>query len=209
MDGSLLISIITEPVSAVISFAIGYYAYKSYRMTSARRLFLLHLGFVILGVALLLRFVTFSLLVSLRFSEQHVQAIRGIVSLGGFVFSSLQLVAYVLFSASYTSQSESVDEDGKILAVLPGFYIIFFNPFLELLSLAIIGYVVARALILFIYKSGGNSLLVLLGFTCFFVSHLFFLFTTVDEGLLFSGQMIQLFGFIFFLVMLTRVTKAG
>ncbi|MEM2929895.1 MAG: hypothetical protein QW797_03425 [Thermoproteota archaeon] len=97
LDGLLLISILTEPVCAVISFVIGYYAYKSYRMSSARRLFLLHLGFVILGVALLLRFVVFSFLVSLRFSEQYVQAIRGIVSLGGLVFSSLQLIAYILF----------------------------------------------------------------------------------------------------------------
>ncbi|MGB9718089.1 MAG: hypothetical protein ACPL4E_06565 [Thermoproteota archaeon] len=209
MDGLLLMSILTEPVSAVISFAIGYYAYKSFRMSSVRRLFLLHLGFIILGVALLLRFVTFSFLLSLRFSEQHFQAIRGIVSLGGLVFSSLQLAAYVLFSASYTSQPEAVDGNGKIMAVLPGFYLIFFNPFLELLCLAIIGYVVARALVLFIYKSGGNSLLVLLGFSCFFVSHLFFLFAPIEESLLFLGQIIQLFGFIFFLVMLTRVTRTG
>ncbi len=209
LDGLPLISILTEPVSAVISFAIAYYAYKSFRMSSIRRLFLLHLGFVILGVALLLRFVTFTFLLSLRFSEQNVQAIRGIVSLGGFVFSSLQLVAYILFSASYTSQPESANENGKILAVLPGFYLIFFNPFLELLSLAIIGYVVARALILFIYKSSGNSLLVLLGFACFFASHLFFLFTAIEESLLFLGQVVQLFGFIFFLVMLTRVTRTG
>ncbi|MEM2929894.1 MAG: hypothetical protein QW797_03420 [Thermoproteota archaeon] len=82
-------------------------------------------------------------------------------------------------------------------------------PFLELMSLAIIGYVVARALILFIYKSASNSLLVLLGFACFFTSHLFFLFATVDESLLFLGQVVQLFGFLFFLVMLTRVTKAS
>ncbi len=209
MDGLLLVSILTEPVSAVISFAIGYYAYKSYRMSSARRLFLLHLGFVILGVALLLRFVTFSFLIALRLSEPYVQAIRGIVSLGGLVFTSLQLIAYALFSASYTSQTESVVENEKMLAVLPGFYLIFFNPFLELISLAIIGYVVARALILFLYKSSGNSLLVLLGFTCFFTSHLFFLFATVDEILVFLGQMIQLFGFIFFLIMLTRVTKTS
>ncbi|MBO3799331.1 MAG: hypothetical protein QXO47_07420 [Thermoproteota archaeon] len=209
MDGLLLISILAEPVSAVISFAIGYYAYKGFRISSARRLFLLHLGFVILGVALLLRFITFGFLLSLRFSEQNVQAVRGIISLGGFVFSSLQLAAYILFSVSYTSQPESVDGNGKTLAVLPSFYLIFFNPFLELLSLAILGYVVARALILFIYKSGGNSLLVLLGFACFFISHLFFLFATVDESLLFLGQIIQLFGFIFFLVMLTRVTRTG
>ncbi|MEM3746545.1 MAG: hypothetical protein QXN67_03620 [Thermoproteota archaeon] len=209
MDGLLLVSIITEPVSAVISFAIGYYAYKSFRMSSIRRLFLLHLGFVILGVALLLRFVTFSFLTSLRFSELEIRSLLRIVSMGGLVFSSLRLVAYVLFSISYTSPPESLDKDEKMLAVLPGFYLVFFNPFLELMSLAIIGYVVARALLLFIYKRDGNSLLVLLGFTCFFTSHLFFLFTTIAERLMFLGQVVQLFGFIFFLIMLTRVTRTG
>jgi hypothetical protein len=196
-------------VCAVISFIISYYAYKSYRVSFVRRLFLLHLGFVLLGVSLLLRFITFGFLIALRISEPFVQALRPTVSLGGLVFSSLRLIAYVLFSVSYTSQIESSRGDEKILAVLPGLYIIFFNPFLELVSLAIIGYVVARALILFIYKTSGNSLLVLLGFACFFISHVFFLFAAVDEILLFLGQMIQLFGFIFFLIMLTRVARSG
>jgi hypothetical protein len=136
------------------------------------------------------------------------QALRSKVLLGGIVFSSLQLIAYVLFSVSYTSKAESFQENGKNLAILPGIYIIFFNPLLELISLTILGYVLARALILFIYKTEGNSLLVLLGFTCFFISHLFFLFATLGEALVFLGQMIQLLGYIFFLIMLTRVARS-
>ena len=209
MDGLLFVSILTEPVCAVISFIIGYYAYKGYRISSARKLFLLHLGFVLLGVSLLLRFITFGFLIALRISEPFVQALRSTVFLGGIVFSSLQLIAYVLFSISYTSKVESFQENGKILAILPGLYIIFFNPLLELISLTILGYVLARALILFVYKTEGNSLLVLLGFACFFISHLFFLFATLGEVLIFLGQMIQLFGFIFFLIMLTRVARSG
>lgn len=208
MDGLLFISILTEPVGAVISLIISYYAYKGYRASSVKKMFLLHLGFLVLGVSLLLRFITFGFLVALLLSEPHIQALRLTVSLGGLVFTSLQLIAYLLFSVSYTSQ-ESNGEHEKMLVVLPGFYIIFFNPFLELMALAIIGYVVARALILLLYKTNINSLLVLLGFTCFFISHIFFLFITVDEILLFLGQMIQLFGFIFFLIMLTRVVRSS
>jgi len=205
LDGLLFTSVLTELVSAVISFAIGYYAYKGYKASSARGLFLLHLGFLILGVSLLLRFVTFSYLAMLRLSEPRIQAFRAVISLGGMVLTSLQLIAYTLFAASYTSKP--IEENEKMLAVLPGFYIIFFNPFLELIALAIIGYVAARALINFLYKATGNSLLVLLGFTCFFISHLFFLFTIFSEMLLFLGQIIKLLGFISLLIMLTRVTR--
>ncbi|MEM2940379.1 MAG: hypothetical protein QW304_02385 [Thermoproteota archaeon] len=194
-------------MSAVISFAIGYYAYKSYKASSVKGLLLLHLGFVILGVSLLLRFVAFSYLAALRLSEPYVQALRSTASLGGLALTFLQLIAYTLFAVSYVPQTKGTEENGKLLVILPGFYVVFFNPFLELMALAIIGYVVARALIVFLYKNNSNSLLVLLGFTCFFVSRLFFLFTIFGETLLFLGQMMQLFGFISFLIMLTRVAK--
>jgi len=199
----LRLDMLMELVSAIISFLIGYYALKGYRASSERGLLFLHFGFVILGVSMLLRVITTVYVVSI-FGEEPI---RPILEFARIVYPSIKLVAYTLFALTYTYQAKIMSEmKGVTPAVL---FLLLYNPFLELLAIVLLAYVMVQSIINYAVKRTSGAMLVSLGFTCMFFSHLFFLFATDDAPFRYIlGHFINLIGFLCLLIMLVQVSQA-
>lgn len=199
-----LSSLLMEFLSAVISFVIGYYALKGYRVSSERGLLLLHFGFVTLGVSMTLRVITtFYVIALIRELASPKPAVMAVLTFASIIYSVAQLIAYGLFAANYTRQAKMLAQ----VTVLRPLFMLRYEPFLELIAIVLLGYVAVQSLINLAMKRNTDAFLVTLGFSFMFVSHLFFLFTIVEAALYIIGQITQLIGFLCLLVMLTRVSR--
>ena len=215
-QAAALIVFLMELASAVISILVGYYALKAYKASSAKSLLFLYLGFTILGLGIFLRTITATYFVLvIRVTDAVPNSLTGLSNVAGVVFSLTQLVAYSLFAATYAYQSKGIDTQGMGLASVSAAAVLFpigrlfYIPSLEIVALAILGFVALNAMMNWLHRRTLNSVLVFLGFSFMFFSHLLFLFMIFDEGLLFFGQLSQLTGFVCLLLMLAKVNRVN
>lgn len=208
-----LIIFLMEILSSFISIVVGYYALKGYRASSARGLLFLYLGFVILGVGIFLRAITAVYLVRvIRTGDVVPGSLAGLSNLAGFVFTLTQLVAYGLFIVTYALQAkgssrQSIELGGVATAAIFPVARLFYIPTLEILAITMLGFVAVSSLLNCLQRRTLNSALVFFGFGFMCFSHILFLFMIFDEILLFFGQIAQLVGFIFLLLMLSKVNR--
>ena len=207
--------ILMEFASSLISFIVGYYAMKGYRSSGAKGLFLLYLGFLILGVGIFLRVVTATYFaVILRAYETAGVHLSGLANLAALLFTVTQLVAYGLFTATYVLQAvnigkRSVAELGAVSAAAVPIFKLFFIPQLELVAITLLGFITVYTFTNWLLRRGPGTALVFFGFGFMLVSHLFFLLMIVDEVFLFLGQATQLVGFVCLLAMLAKVSRTN
>ncbi len=193
-----------ELMSAIISFVIGYYALKGYRVSSEKGLLLLHFGFVSLGVSMILRVITtFYVIALVRELGSLRPGVVAALTFASIIYSIAQLIAYGLFTVNYTRQAKMLAQ----AAVVAPFFLLRYNIYLELIAVVLLGYVAVQSVINFAIKRNAEAFLVTSGFSFMFLSHLFFLFTIVEEALYLTGQITQLIGFLCLLVMLMQVSK--
>jgi hypothetical protein len=208
-----LLVIIMELASSAISFVIGYYAMKAYRVSSSKSLLLLYLGFVILGVGTFLRVITATYIIAvLRVVETPGGALLNLLNLAGSIYTVTQLIAYSLFTTTFILQARTTGQQaamtvGSAAGAAVPVYRLFFIPGLELIAMAMLGFIVVQTLINWLLRKSGESALVFLGFSFMLLSHLLFLFMFVNETLLFLGQVTQLAGFACLLMMLAKVSR--
>jgi len=195
--------LLMEFVSAIISFVIGYYALRGYRVSSEKGLLLLHYGFVVLGVSMVLRVITTFYVIALVGEFGSLKpVVAAALAFASIIYSVAQLIAYGLFTVSYTRQAKMLGQ----AAIIAPFFLLRYNTYLELIAVVLLGYVAVQSMINLALKRNTEAFLVTSGFSFMFLSHLFFLFTIVEEALYSTGQITQLIGFLCLLVMLTRVS---
>ena len=210
-----LIVFLMEMVSALISILVGYNASKAYKASSAKGLLYLYLGFIILGLGIFLRAITATYFVLInRVTDIVPSSLAGLSNVAGTIFTLTQIVAYALFVATYAYQSKVLSKQGIGLAGVSAAAVfpvgrLFYIPTLEIIALAMLGFVALSSMVNWLHRRTLNSALVFLGFNFMFFSHILFLFMIFSEGLLFFGQLSQLAGFICLLLMLARVNKAN
>jgi len=210
-----LIVFLMEMVSALISILVGYNASKAYKASSAKGLLYLYLGFIILGLGIFLRAITATYFVLInRVTDIVPSSLAGLSNVAGTIFTLTQIVAYALFVATYAYQSKGLSKQGIGLAGVSAAAVfpvgrLFYIPTLEIIALAMLGFVALSSMVNWLHRRTLNSALVFLGFNFMFFSHILFLFMIFSEGLLFFGQLSQLAGFICLLLMLARVNKAN
>jgi hypothetical protein len=199
--------------SSFISILVGYQAFKSYKVSSAKGFLYLYWGFMILGVGIFLRTVTATFFVLVfRTVENVPSSLLSLSNFAGIIFTVTQLVAYSLFIATYVIQTGSLSRQDLVAggamasAVFPVARL-FYIPTLELLAITMLGFVAVSSLMNCLHQRSLNSALVFLGFSFMFLSHLLFLFMIFEELLLFFGQITQLTGFVCLLIMLARVNR--
>lgn len=214
LDGRFLflLTVLMELLSSLISFLIGYYALKSYRASSAKGLYLLYLGFIILGIGNFLRAVTsLYFAVILKFVESPASPLLRLLNLAGSIYTITQLIAYSVFTATYIMQAKTIGKStiamSTVSAAVFPIYRLFFIPQLELIAIVMLGFVAVHSLNNWLFKKNTDSALVFFGFGFMVLSHLLFLFMILDEILLFLGQASQLAGFACLLAMLAKVSK--
>jgi len=205
-----------EFVSSFLSFLIGYYALKAYRTSGSKGLFLLYWGFIILGVGTFLRVFTATYISVVSQVYEAPRQWIGLIDLVALIYSVTELVAYSLIVAAYVFQarppSEKVAVAGAIsaaTAVVFPIYRLFFIPWLELIAITMLAFVVVSTFMNWHIRKSSESALVFLGFGLMLLSHVFFLFLPLDEMLLLLGQMTELAGFICLSAMLAKVSRTN
>jgi hypothetical protein len=155
---------------------------------------------------MLLRVITTAYAVAVIREEEPL---RPVIEFARIVYPSIELVAYTLFAITYTYQGKTASESQTVAAAVP-IFLLFYNPFLELIATALLAYVMVHAVINSAIKRNSATTLVSLGFSFMFISQLFFIFASVYDSLLFFmfGHFVNLMGFLFLLVMLMQVNKA-
>jgi len=210
----VLLVFVMELVSSFISILVGYQASKGYKATSAKGFLFLYMGFIVLGVGILLRAVTavfFAL--AIRVTETPSSSLVSLSSVAGIIFTLTQLTAYSLFTVTYAFQARSLGQrvlevGGAASAAVFPIARLFYIPALELVAITMLGFVAVSSLMYWLHRRNLSSELVFLGFSFMLLSHLLFLFIIFDEVLLFFGQLVQLAGFVCLLIMLAKVSKA-
>jgi len=213
-----LVTLAMEFVSSLISFIVGYYALKGYRASGSRGLFMLYTAFMVLGIGIFLRLLALAYFaIILGVHEASRAQLLGLVNLTVWIYSVTQLIAYSLFAATYILQSinigrQSATEVAAVTtaATVPFTARLFFIPSLELVAIALLGFVTMYALMNLLLKRDSDAALVFLGFGLMMLSHVFFLLEVFKEysvSFLFLGQLTQLAGFVCLLIMLAKVSK--
>jgi hypothetical protein len=214
-QAAALVIFLMELLSAFISILVGYAASKAYKTSSAKGLLFLYLGFIILGLGIFLRAITATYLVIVnRVTDAVPSSLAGLSNVAGIVFTITQLVAYALFVTTYAYQSKETGQHSIELGSVSAAAVfpvarLFYIPTLEIVALAMLGFVALSSLINWLHRRTINSALVSLGFGFMFFSHILFLFMIFNEAFLFFGQLSQLFGFTCLLLMLAKVNKAN
>jgi hypothetical protein len=211
-----LIVVVMEFVGSFLSFLIGYYALKAYRASGSRRLFTLYWGFLILGVGTFLRVFTATYVSLISRVYETPRQLVGLINLAALIYSITQLVAYSLIVATYVFQTKPTNEKitvagtvSAVAAVVFPIYRLFYIPWLELVGITMLAFVVVSTFMNWQVRKSSESALVLSGFGLMLLSHVFFLFLPVDEMFLLLGQITQLAGFICLSAMLAKVKRAN
>lgn len=106
LNWGLVVTLLMESVSALISFIIGYYALKGYRASGSRGLFLLYTAFIVLGIGIFLRLTALTYFAAiLGVHEASQSQLLGLVNDTVWIYSVTQLIAYSLFAVTYILQA--------------------------------------------------------------------------------------------------------
>jgi len=213
-----LLTLAMELVSSLISFIVGYYALKGYRASGSRGLFMLYTAFMVLGIGIFLRLIALAYFaIVLRVHEESQAQLLGLVNLTVWIYSVTQLIAYSLFAATYVLEARNIGKQSATTvaavtaaAAVPFSARLFFIPSLELVAIALLGFVTVYASMNWVLKRGNDAALVVSGFGLMMLSHVFFLlevFKKYSVSFLLLGQLTQLAGFVCLLIMLARVSK--
>ncbi len=211
-----LVIFILNVLSAVVAFLTSYYAYRFSRLAGSPLLSSIALGFMLLGIGLLLEAGTS---VALGQTLVDVGAFKVLAAAETFAYLSIQMVAYFVFAVGYGflafGKAGRMAAAGAALAVAPrivgagGLY-----------NFAIVSYFVVFVLLAFIVfqgvlihsrSSSSFSLLVLLTFALILAAHAVLLVSVVAlSGVLFLvGTAVQFLGFVSLLLFLLRSGRVG
>jgi hypothetical protein len=130
-------------ISSFISILVGYQAFKSYKVSSAKGFLYLYFGFIILGVGIFLRAITVTFFVLVfRVMEDIPSSFLSLTNFAGIVFTATHLIAYSLFITTYVVQAGSLGQQDLGVGVAAVFPIVrlFYIPTLELLAITMLGF---------------------------------------------------------------------
>jgi hypothetical protein len=193
-----------EFIAFTIALAVGYQAFKGYRLSNERTLLYLHFSFVLIGAGLLVDGLA-SIIVLI--SHFHV-ALLFLYGVGYTINFIAQLVAYGILVVAYLRQTRSVSVQLAAAAVVP---VLFFerNAFAELILIFLLVYITAQMAINYSANKSTNAMLVFGAFGSLALAHFFFLMFILIPIFFPLAHIAQLFGFLLLLAMLLRVNQAS
>ena len=206
-------------LGGLVALTLSYYAYRYGKVAGSGFLRILSLGFMMLGVGLLVQasaFIFFDLNAG-RISD------RGIIAYGGtMIYLALQAVAYLMITVSYArrvrggpSVVAGVVAVGALQASsAPSSLLLFGTHVLELGELALVvllAMIVFQGLLVYGDNRSRSSLTILGGFSFILAAHVALLSAALlSSGLLFLlGDLVQLGGFSLLLLFVLRSGPRG
>lgn len=203
-------------LSGVVAFLTSYYAYRFGRLAESPLLKALTLGFMLLGVGLLLEAGT-SVVLGKTLVDIVDYRVLGVI--GSFSYLTIQMVAYLVFAVGYgyLAFGKSSKTAAASVALAVGTRAV---GIVGLHRYALVSYFVMLILLAFVVFQGvlihsrsrsSFSLLVLLAFSLVLGAHVLLLASVValSGGLFLAGTAVQFLGFASLLVFLLRSGRVG
>lgn len=221
------IDLVGESIAAAISLLITYYAHKAYRLSGQRSLFLLYLGFLLIGVASIAQSIALVILASIPAGTQsNLATLHGIIRLfvgaiivGYAIHWTLEISGYITIFVAYLNQSRDLDTANTVpsatlalqILPLPLYLARAFSPPLELILSLLLIFILVQVIVIYLPRRHRSTLYVILGFLVLSLAHLAFLlfsfFPTSAETVYALGHILQLTGFLLLLAMILGTTR--
>lgn len=213
----LRIDFLGEIVSAVVSLLIAYYAHRAYRLSRERPLFLLYIGFLLIGVG----FVTHALSILLvgflprgTLSTPALVAsarlLQTAITVGTVTYWALEIIGYLAIFVAYIFQSKDTQKEALSLQAVPPLIAALYPPFFELIMFVLTATILVQVIILYVPQRHHSTFYVVLGFLFLSLAHLAFIFFPFSENgdaIYVFGHTLQLAGFLLLLAMLLSTTR--
>lgn len=219
------IDLVGESIATAISLLITYYAHKAYRLSGQRSLFLLYLGFLLIGVASIAQSIALVILASMPAGTQsNLATLHGIIRLfveaiivGYAIHWTLEILGYITIFVAYLYQSRDLDTANTVpsatlaLQILPLYLARAFSPPLELILFLLLIFILVQVIVIYLPRRHRSTLYVILGFLFLSLAHLAFLlfsfFPASAETVYALGHILQLTGFLLLLAMILGTTR--
>lgn len=210
MASGALLTFCLNILSALVALLTSYYAYRVHRYVPDSLLRAISIGFMLLGVGLVLDAGT-----SLVTGKTLVESVpdRLLTILVSFTYLTIQMVAYLVIAAGYAMAAYG----NRAKQVAPA---VIFGAAVGLYGYSLLSYFVAFVLLAFIVFQGlllrsgekrGLSGMVLLAFILIFAAHFVLLVSVLvlGPGLFLAGTVVQFLGFLSLLVFVVRSEVVG
>ena len=210
MPAATVITFSLNILGAIVALLTSYYAYKSNRLVGSSVLSAISIGFMLLGIGLVVdagtSLVTGTLLV-------EVPGDRLLTTLASFSYLAVQMLAYLVIAVGYARATYGNAAKAAVPAVVVGWAASLhgFSVLSYFVVLLLLGFVVFQGILLRSGKKGVMSLTVLLAFVLILAAHLVLLFSvlTAGTGLFLVGTGVQFLGFLALLVFVVRSEVVG
>jgi len=198
-------------LSALVALLTSYYAYKVHRFVPNSLLWAISIGFMLLGVGLVVDAGT-SLVTGRTLVESFSDKV--LTLLASLSYLTVQMVAYLIIAVGYARAAYGNPAKTAAPVALAG------SALTGLYGYSILSYFVAFVLLAFIMFQGvllrsedkrGLSGMVLLAFVLIFAAHFVLLVSVLvlGSGLFLIGTMVQFLGFLSLLVFVVRSEVVG
>jgi len=206
-----LLTFFLNILSALVALLTSYYAYKAHRLVPNFLLWAISIGFMLLGVGLVVDAGT-SLVTGRTLVESFYDKILTLLSSATYL--TIQMVAYLIIAVGYARAAYGGQARSAVPLALVG------SAALGLYRYSLLSYFVTFVLLAFIVFQGvllrsgdkrGLSGMVLLAFVLIFVAHLVFLVSVLvlGSGLFLIGTAVQFLGFLSLLIFVVRSEVVG
>jgi hypothetical protein len=206
-----LITFCLNILSALVALLTSYYAYKVHRLVPNSLLWAISIGFMFLGVGLVVDAGT-SLITGRTLVESFSD--RVLTLFASLTYLTIQMVAYLIMAAGYARAAYGSQVKTAAPLALAG------STVMGLYGYSLLSYFVAFVLLAFIVFQGlllrsgekrGLSGMVLLAFVLIFAAHFLLLVSVLvlGPGLFLIGTAVQFLGFLSLLVFVVRSEVFG
>jgi hypothetical protein len=206
-----LITFCLNILSALVALLTSYYAYKVHRLVPNSLLWAISVGFMFLGVGLVVDAGT-SLITGRTLVESFSD--RVLTLFASLTYLTIQMVAYLIMAAGYARAAYGSQAKTAAPLALAG------SAVMGLYGYSLLSYFVAFVLLAFIVFQGlllrsgekrGLSGMVLLAFVLIFAAHFVLLVSVLvlGPGLFLIGTAVQFLGFLSLLVFVVRSEVFG
>lgn len=185
----LRLDVVFETISMILGVVIAVQSLRAHRVLRSSSFLLLGVGFTLMCVAMLVRVAVVGLFVTAPpMGRQFALPFFGLVT-AELVYSAIRIVAYVVFLAAYAASRLGVGRE--LMAAFP-ILLTIYNPIFELVSAALLVYVVIETAHNWAAGRPRGSGVIFAGFLALLLSHILFFLTPLGTLYYLLGHAAQL-----------------
>ncbi len=211
MPSGALVTFSLNILSALVALLTSYYAYKVNRLVSNSVLTAISIGFMLLGIGLMVDAGT-SLVSGRTLVESFSDRVLTLVA--SLTYLTVQMVAYLVIAVGYSRATYGGQTKAAAPVVLVGSAVVGLYGYSVLsyfVALILLAFIVFQGLLLRSGRKGALSGIVLLAFVLIFAAHFLLLVSVLvlGPGLYLIGTGVQFVGFLSLFVFVLRSEVVG